>query len=195
MSPGAAVTPRFGFAASVCAGWTVMELRMFESALASQVSVALFMALLLAAALSDIAYYKIPNVVVLAMLALYPVFVLVNPEPVDWVWALGVAAIALAIGFTLFATKIFGAGDVKLAVAMLLWAGPGLAPIALLVCAMVGLVIGVVMLSPLRFMIAGALSSIGQRSLGESVLAKNMPYGVAISAGGFFVGWALLAGF
>lgn len=167
---------------------------MFENALASQMSVALFMALLLAAALTDIAYYKIPNVVVLAILALYPVYVLVNPEPVDWVWGLGVAAIALAIGFPLFAMKIFGAGDVKLAVAMLLWAGPAMAPVALLICAMVGLLMAVVMLSPLRFMIAGALSSIGQRSLGESILAKNMPYGVAISVGGFFVGWALMAG-
>lgn len=167
---------------------------MFENVLASQMSVALFMALLLAAALTDIAYYKIPNVIVLAILALYPVYVLVNPIPVDWLWALGVAAISLVIGFVLFATKIFGAGDVKLATAMLLWAGPGLAPWALIVCAMTGLVMALVMLSPLRFMIAGALTSIGQRSLGESFLAKNMPYGVAISAGGIFIGWVLLAG-
>lgn len=167
---------------------------MFENALASHVSVALFMALLITAALTDIAYYKIPNVIVLAILALYPVYVLVSPAPVDWKWGLGVAAICLAIGFVLFATKIFGAGDVKLATAMLLWAGPALAPWALLICAMIGLVLAVVMLSPLRFVIAGALTSIGQRGLGDSLLAKNMPYGVAISAGGLFVGWALLAG-
>lgn len=167
---------------------------MFENALASQTSVALFLALLLAAALTDIAYYKIPNVIVLAMLALYPFYVLANPVPVDWLWALGVAAISLAIGFVLFAKGIFGAGDVKLATVMLLWAGPDLAVLALFICSMIGLAMALVMLSPLRFVIAGALTSIGQKKFGESFLAKNMPYGVAISAGGFFVGWGLLAG-
>ncbi|KKL44498.1 hypothetical protein LCGC14_2365080, partial [marine sediment metagenome] len=55
-----------------------------------------FMSLSGAAALSDIAYYKIPNVLVVAILALYPEYVLVNPTPVDWLPAVAVVVVGLA---------------------------------------------------------------------------------------------------
>ncbi len=167
---------------------------MLESALASQITVILFMSLSGAAALSDIAYYKIPNVLVVAILALYPEYVLVNPTPVDWLPAVGVAVVALAVGFGLFATNIFGAGDVKLAVVTLLWAGPALALPVVLITSLVGGVMAVIMMSRIRFGIAKVLNTIGQHTLGDAFLAKDMPYGVAIATGGLFVGWFLLTG-
>lgn len=165
---------------------------MFESALGNQISVAAFAALLVAAAVSDLRSYRIPNLVVLAILLLYPVHVVVSPLPVDWLVGLAVFAVSLAVGFALFATRIFGAGDAKLIAATMLWAGPVLAPPALLICALSGGVIALVMLSPVRFVIAGALSSMGRESLSEAVLAKHMPYGVPIALGGLFIAWALL---
>jgi len=165
---------------------------MFESILGYQVTVGFFAGLLLVAAVSDIISYKIPNKVVLAIILLYPVLVLVSPHRVDWISAILVAAIALAIGFVLFATKKLGAGDAKLMAATMLWAGPILAPPALLICALSGGAIALVMLSPARFVIAGALSSLGRSSASDSLLSKEMPYGIAIALGGLFVAWALL---
>lgn len=165
---------------------------MIESALGNQVVVAAFAVLLAAAAVSDVRSYKIPNKIVLAILLLYPVHVVVTPLPVDWLMALAVFVASLAIGFVLFATKIFGAGDAKLIAATMLWAGPTLAPLSLLICALSGGAIALLMLSPARFVIAGALSSMGRESASNAVLAKHMPYGVPIALGGLFVAWALL---
>ena len=50
------------------------------------------------------------------------------------------------------------------------------------------------MLTKVRFVIAGALASIGRESLGKMFLAKNMPYGVGLAFGGVFVGWGLMVG-
>lgn len=164
---------------------------MFESVYASQVSVACFVGLLLAAAASDIVSYKIPNVVVLSILLLYPVFLLVTPAEVDWPMGLAVFAGAIAVGMVLTATGVLGAGDAKLLAAVLLWAGPSLAPLALIICALVGGVLAIFMLTPIRFFVASAFSSLGSQTLSNMMLAKNMPYGVAIAAGGLFVAWAL----
>lgn len=165
---------------------------MTESALGNQIAVAAFAVLLATAAVSDIRTYKIPNKVVLGMLLVYPLHVVLSPVPVDWLMGLAVFGISLGVGFVLFATKIFGAGDAKLIAATMLWAGPVLAPLAVLICALSGGVIALVMLSPARFVIANALSSLGRDSLSEAVLAKHMPYGVPIALGGLFVAWALL---
>lgn len=165
---------------------------MTESALGNQIAVAAFAVLLAAAAVADVRTYKIPNKIVLGILVVYPLHVILSPVPVDWLMGLAVFAVSLAIGFVLFATKIFGAGDAKLIAAAMLWAGPVLAPLALLICALSGGLIALVMISPARFVIANALSSLGRESLSEAVLAKHMPYGVPIALGGLFVAWALL---
>lgn len=168
------------------------ELQMFVSVPASQVSVACFAALLLVAAASDIVSYRIPNAVVLALLLLYPVYVLVTPAPVDWALALAVFAAAIVVGMGLSAAGILGAGDAKLLAVVLLWAGPVLAPLTLFICAITGGVIAAVMLTRARFILAGAFSALGSQSLSNAMLAKNMPYGVAITAGGLFVAWVLM---
>ena len=45
------------------------------------------------------------------------------PIPIDWIGALGIAAIALAVGVALFAANIMGGGDIKLLVVCVLWVG------------------------------------------------------------------------
>lgn len=165
---------------------------MLESVQASQVSVACFVALLLVAAASDVVSYKIPNAVVVAILLLYPVYLVVTPANVDWPWALGVFAAAIVVGMGLSAAGIFGAGDAKLLAAVLLWAGPALAPLTLVICLIIGGVISAIMLTRFRFVLAGAFSSLGSQTLSNAMLAKNMPYGVAITVGGLFVAWVLM---
>ena len=165
---------------------------MLESVQASQVSIACFVALLLVAAASDVVSYKIPNAVVLAILLLYPIHVIVTPADVDWPWALAVFAAAILVGMGLSAAGVFGAGDAKLLAAVLLWAGPVLAPLTLLICAITGGVIAAIMMTRARFILAGAFSTLGSQTLSNAILAKNMPYGVAITAGGLFVAWVLM---
>jgi prepilin peptidase CpaA len=165
---------------------------MFESVYASQVSIACFAGLVLAGAFSDVVTYKIPNVIVLTILLLYPIYVLVTPGEINWPMALAVFAGAIVAGMVLFRFGIFGAGDAKLIAAILLWAGPELAPITVLIIALIGGLVAFVMITPARFIIASALSSLGQDSLSDKVLARSMPYGVALAVGGIFVTWVLM---
>jgi len=166
----------------------------FESIYASQISIACFVSLVLVAAASDIAMYRIPNVVVLMIIVLYPIYVVVAPGEERWLYSLGLFAVTIAVGIPLAHFGIFGGGDMKLLAAILLWAGPTLALPALLVTVLSGGLISILMLSKVRFVIASALNSIGKESLGKMFLAKNMPYGVGLAFGGIIVGWGLMVG-
>jgi len=166
----------------------------FESILASQVSIACFVSLVLVAAASDVTAYRIPNIVVLMMIVLYPIYVVVSPGEEQWLFSLGLFAVTIAIGVPLSLYGVFGAGDMKLLAAILLWAGPTLAAPALVVATVAGGLISLLMLSKMKFVIASALASIGRESLGKMLLAKNMPYGLGLAFGGIFVGWALITG-
>lgn len=73
---------------------------------------------------ADAVTFRLPNVVLLGLLALYPLWVVAHPEPVHWAWALLIAGVALAIGMGLFALNVIGAGDAKFAAVAFLWAGP-----------------------------------------------------------------------
>ena len=87
----------------------------------------------------------------------------------------------------------FGAGDAKLLAAVMLWAGPALAPLALIVCTLSGGLLALILLSKVRVHLADALSAVGRQAASEAVLSKEMPYGVPIALGGFVVCWALFA--
>ena len=169
-------------------------MEIFESAFASQVSIACFVSLVLVAAASDIAMYRIPNIVILMIIALYPIYVIAAPGEQEWLWSLGIFALTIAIGIPLAHFRIFGGGDMKLLAVILLWAGPALASPALVLSVLAGGLISILMLTKVRFVIAGALASIGRESLGKMFLAKNMPYGVGLAFGGVFVGWGLMVG-
>lgn len=152
------------------------------------------MSLVLVAAASDVTAYRIPNIVVLMMIVLYPIYVVVSPGEEQWLFSLGLFAVTIAIGVPLSLYGVFGAGDMKLLAAILLWAGPTLAAPALVVATVAGGLISLLMLSKMKFVIASALASIGRESLGKMLLAKNMPYGLGLAFGGIFVGWALITG-
>lgn len=169
-------------------------MEIFESTLASQVSIACFVSLVLVAAASDIAMYRIPNIVVLMIIVLYPIYVIVTPGEEQWLYSIALFAVTIAVGIPLAHFRIFGAGDMKLLAAILLWAGPALAAPALVVATVAGGLMSLLMLSKVKFIIAGALASIGKESLGKVFLAKNMPYGAGLAFGGVFVGWGLIAG-
>lgn len=80
-------------------------------------------ALLVAVAVTDIRSQRIPNLFVLGILLLYPVFALTTPVAVHWQSGLLCFGIVLAVGFVFSSMRLFGAGDAKLMAATSLWAG------------------------------------------------------------------------
>lgn len=88
------------------------------------IALVLFCGLAAWGAVSDFRRFTIPNQVTLALLGLYPVFVISSPEPIAWMFSLLMAVIFFAVGFLMFCLRAMGAGDVKLMTAIVLWVGP-----------------------------------------------------------------------
>lgn len=119
---------------------------MFANLFVSHVALAAFVGLLIAVAVSDIRGLTIPNRYSAAIVLLYPVYALAAPHGVDWIDGVIVGAIALSIGFVLFAMRFAGGGDVKFFAAVSLWAGSHhLAELAI-VTALVGGIVALVMI-------------------------------------------------
>lgn len=96
---------------------------MFANLLVSQAVIGVFVGLLVAVAIIDVRHLTIPNRYCAAIALLYPVYVLTAPYGVDWIDGAIVGAVALTIGFLLFAMRLAGGGDVKFFAAVSLWAG------------------------------------------------------------------------
>jgi Flp pilus assembly protein protease CpaA len=130
--------------------------------------------------------------------------VLSAPEPVHWQWALVMAGVFFAVGFVMYLVRAMGAGDAKLLPVVMLWVGAK--DFTLFILVLIGgslvlaLVVGVRMaLAQLRAnenesggtaVAVSALARFG-RLLGElrhvPFLKIQVPYGVAIAAGGISV--------
>jgi prepilin peptidase CpaA len=144
-------------------------------------------AVLLAAAAQDFLDYLIPNRLVLALVALYPIYVLAAGGSVDWLGGLLVGGSVLLAGLVLFAFRLIGGGDAKLLAATSLWAGPALILPFLLLTAVAGGILALMMIAAARLTIffPQLLRIVPQQTavLGQ----QNLAYGVAIAAGGLFV--------
>jgi prepilin peptidase CpaA len=184
-----------------------------------QAILAICAGILIWAAISDALRLRIPNNVPLALLALFPVyFFLSHGDPIEGLKAVGLALAIFAIGFVFFARGWMGGGDVKLMSVGALWAGPALLPDFLAVTAVIGGLQALASLLPLykflphwmtlAFAIPGGpapdqasaaptASAGGKAGLAARLFKRrrqrNLPYGIAIAAGGLYV-TARLAG-
>lgn len=134
--------------------------------------------LLLAAAVSDLRRFTIPNWISLALVALYlgagaaagtPAAVLALP--------LLLATAVLLAGAVAFARGWLGGGDVKLLAAASLWVPPAQLPGFLVLVAMLGGALAALVL-------AAALIRRATAAAEGSLASIRLPYGVAISAAG-----------
>jgi len=116
---------------------------MLATSIVSQFVLLAFCGLLLLVARDDIRGRIIPNRYCLAIVLLYPAFVLSAPMPIDWVGGLIAGAAALLIGYVMFAFRLTGGGDAKLFAAVMLWAGPHLLGVFVFTTALFGGVMGV----------------------------------------------------
>jgi prepilin peptidase CpaA len=137
----------------------------------------LLAAALIAAAASDLRSYEIPDSLNAAIGILYFAYAMSAPGRIDFAGACVIALIVFLVGVALFSAGAFGGGDVKLLAVTTLWAGPALILPFLVLTALVGGVLSLVVL--LRMQVVGH---------GMPRTAKpNVPYGVAIAAGGLYV--------
>lgn len=151
------------------------------------VLLACFAVALVWAAWQDLWARRIPNYVTLAIAATAPLAWLVAGLPGSW-WGVPLAVGAtLGIGSLFFGAGYFGGGDVKLATAIMLWAGTAHGLEFLLISAVAGGVLALLyVLRPNVFLIVPGLQT--------GVLVDGVPYGVALAAGGLWVGHRLLTG-
>jgi len=153
---------------------------MNQMALLDLLRLGLFPALACAAIGTDLARRIIPNAVVLGLAAGFALAAVLTPLG-DLSLRLMVAAGVTAAGFALFAQDVVGAGDAKLAGALVLWLDPAQVPLFLLACSFIG---------------AGLTlaATLGARphALPHPVAliartGQTLPYGVALSGAGLLL--------
>lgn len=147
------------------------------------VLVSAFLGLVVLAAAWDVASFRIPNAITLAVAALYPLHVFAASSAVDWQGGLAVGLAAFVVGTLCFGFGLLGGGDVKLIAAVALWAGPDHVLAFLIITALAGGLAGLILVSPARYAIAMASDRIGLTSVRDAALERKLPYGTAIAAG------------
>lgn len=140
-------------------------------------------------AVSDVKTRRIPNRAVLAVIGLYVLSVVagVTTRPLD---GLAAGGAALVVCFLLYCFKVFGAGDAKLFAAVALFAGLSLLPALAVATTLAGgvMILGLLAFKPRRLFLM--LSTRGAVASGE-----QLPYGVAIAAGGILIRWGPALGY
>ena len=138
------------------------------------------------ASVSDIKDRRIPNLCVLAVLALFVVSAIVERGS-NVVSALEAGGIAFVVTFALYFFNIIGAGDTKLFAATALFVGLGGLILFTLATVFAGGGIAAVSLAtrPKRALTMFTLK-------GKGDFGRGIPYGVAIAIGGVVTVWAQL---
>jgi len=106
----------------------------------------------------------------------------------SFAWALACAAGMIGVGTIAFAAGALGGGDVKLATAVAVFAGPNLILDFITVTAVVGGLLGLAMLAGAPI---GPVAPAGDGCTVRERLRSRLPYGPAIAAGGLWVAVAL----
>jgi len=163
-----------GFGPSFSAPWPV------------EIAEAAFVALLGAAAVSDMWNRRIPNIIPLLLAAIFPIALAAIGLPPDWLFHLLGAGVVLALGVVLFHRGLLGGGDVKLIAAATLWYGVDRLPIFLFAVSIAGGALGLLtIIAKLARNVIPSLASRGTSS--RPLRGMELPYGVAIAAGGILV--------
>jgi len=144
--------------------------------------------LLVSAAVFDLRRFIIPDPITVSLLGLWPIWVaLSGAGPVGYT-LLG-AAVIFTAGLGFYKFGLMGGGDVKLMTVLALWAEPAGIPAFLFFTSIAGGLLSVYWVMPLRRFVAPVIGwAAGQSS------NKQIPYGVAIAAGGLAVAQRIWTG-
>jgi prepilin peptidase CpaA len=135
-----------------------------------------FVALLLAAAITDVLRLRIPNLIPLALLGGFALLIAIG-EVAEPLGHLAAMLIVLALLLPLFAFGMLGGGDVKLLAAAALWLGLADLPLLLLLVGIIGGIFAAFWL-PLRWLLSRAVPA--DRLPPSLQLKAALPYGVPI---------------
>ena len=142
-------------------------------------------ALLAASAGWDLASYKIPNFLPIALIALFSVFALASGMTGIGSHVLAGGA-GFAIGLALFAFGLIGGGDAKLFAAVTLWLGFSSLLEYALITSLMGGALALFLISIRKLPMPAAFTSQGWlMRLHDS--NSGIPYGVALAAAALFV--------
>jgi prepilin peptidase CpaA len=140
-----------------------------------------FAGLLIAAAISDLRRFIIPNTLVVCLLVLWPFWVIASGTESVGYAAIGALGTFL-LGALMFSCRLMGGGDVKLLTVLALWSGlEGLVGL-ILVISIAGGLLSIFFMSGRREMLAALLR--WPEGLRDN---KQIPYGVAIAVGGLVI--------
>jgi prepilin peptidase CpaA len=144
-------------------------------------------ALLLAAAVWDLASFTIPNFLQIGLLAAFALLMLVHPlSASEFGMHLLAGFVGLVVGFTLFSFGYIGGGDAKLFACMALWFGMNDLLSYTLVASVFGGALTLGLLAMRNWPLPAPLAS-------QSWLLRlhddreGIPYGAALAAGAFFI--------
>ena len=143
-----------------------------------------FTGLMATAAYEDLRRLVIPNRLVLALCLLWPFHLALAPKLglATGGLAAGCAAAVFIVGALLFARGLIGGGDVKLLTVATLWAGPAATPALLVWTGLLGGLLSLLLLTPLRMVVPGPAGAAADQAQPIAV-----PYGVAIAAAAIIV--------
>ena len=134
------------------------------------------------AAFSDARRFIIPNRASLLMLGGY-LLALPHLGQETWLMGLGVGVLVLAGGVVLFALKLVGGGDVKLAVAIGFWAGPAFFGEFLFLVSIASIVLAISMLTTPLPRLFGTCAF----APGAGTFRQPMPFALPLATGGLWV--------
>ena len=148
------------------------------------VPVAGFTGLMAVAAFEDLRRLVIPNRLILALCLLWPFYLAIAPKLslASGGLAAGCAAGVFVVGALLFARGLIGGGDVKLLTVATLWAGPAAIPALLVWTGILGGLLSLVLLTPLRMVLPGPAGAAA-----DDAHPIAVPYGVAIATAAMIV--------
>ncbi|WP_244140121.1 prepilin peptidase [Caballeronia sp. BCC1704] len=137
-------------------------------------------------AVIDVRARRLPTGIVLAIGALFFVDAWIVKMTLDQIIShLTLAVVVFAVCAALFAAKMLGGGDAKLASVIFLWSGLSLSLPALTLISVIGTFVSVISLAT-RNMNADQRSA-PMRALAMFSGARGVPYGVALALGGGLV--------
>ena len=151
-------------------------------------SAMVFPACLMAAVVTDVRRYIIPNEISIILVLGFVAAALMTGMPATEIGAHALTgALALLFGFLLFVFRVCGAGDSKLLAASALWLGPDATPYALVLIALSGGVLSLALIglrqSAMWFPRLISFNPLFARLLRRPLMQVPAPYGVAIAAG------------
>lgn len=156
-------------------------------------SLALTMFLVTASAF-DLVSFRIPNIIPLALVALFAVKASSIAGPSPWYAHLGIAMLVLALGFAAFTGGVIGGGDAKLIAALALWFGPLPLPAFLVVTGAGGGLFALAMLVARgMFRRQAGATGVGSRLSDRLPVFRAdapIPYALPISAAALWLEWA-----